>query len=218
MPPLQGVRITGTEEYVSATAEEVRGSYDFQVKFSVKSLDVEWAAEHIKLMDMLRPLDPGGHINYLPMLESAFNFFDPNLAARSLPQSLESAQRKTLDTARAHLSEIFSGGAPDVVDGMDFGGLATAVTEEIQRSPLRQQAIIGGGQVHVVLISYLGGLVNNQKQHGGENARIGRTLTEDPLAQPSQAEMLLERLQQLPDGVSLAQMNQPQLAPPAAAA
>jgi hypothetical protein len=67
MPPLQGVRITGTEEYVSATAEEVRGSYDFQVKFSVKSLDVEWAAEHIKLMDMLRPLDPGGHINYLPM-------------------------------------------------------------------------------------------------------------------------------------------------------
>ena len=218
MPPLQGVRITGTEEYVSATAEEVRGSYDFQVKFSVKSLDVEWAAEHIKLMDMLRPLDPGGHINYLPMLESAFNFFDPNLAARSLPQSLESAQRKTLDIARAHLSEIFSGGAPDVVDGMDFGGLATAVTEEIQRSPLRQQAIIGGGQVHVVLISYLGGLVNNQKQHGGENARIGRTLTEDPLAQPSQAEMLLERLQQLPDGVSLAQMNQPQLAPPAAAA
>jgi hypothetical protein len=50
--------------------------------------------------------------------------------------------------------------------------------------------------------------VNNQKQHGGENARIGRTLTEDPLAQASAAEQLLQTLQQLPDGVSLAQMMQ----------
>jgi len=202
------VRITGTEEYVSADAEQVRGSYDFQVKFSVKSLDVEWATQHIKLMDMLRPLDPGGYINFLPMLESAFNFFDPNLASRSLPQTMEGAQRKTLDAARAHLAEIFSGGAPDVTEGMDFGGLATAVTQEIQRSPVRQQAVVGGGQVHIVLTSYLSGLVNNQKEHGGENARIGRTLTEDPLAQPSPAESLLEQLQALPDGVSLWQMTQ----------
>lgn len=208
MPPLQGVRITGTEEYVSANAEEVRGSYDFQVKFSVKSLDVEWAKEHIKLLEMLRTLDPTGYINTLPMLESAFNFFEPNLASRSLPQTMEGAQRKTLDAARSHLSEIFSGGAPDITEGMDFGGLATAVTQEIQRSPLRQQAVVGGGQVHIVLTSYLSGLVNNQKQHGGENARIGRTLTEDPLAQPSPAEGLLEQLQALPDGVSLWQMTQ----------
>lgn len=217
MPPLKGARITGTDEFVTATAEEVRGSYDFQVKFSVKSLDVEWATQHIKLMDMLRPFDPGGYINYLPMLESAFTFFDPNLAARSLPQSLESAQRKTLDMARAHLAEIFSGGAPDVTEGMDFGGLATAVTQEIQRSPLRMQGIIGGGQIHIVLTNYLAGLINNQKQHGGENARIGRTLTEDPLAQPSPAEDLLNQLNQLPDGISLYQMTTTPMAPAVAA-
>jgi len=113
-----------------------------------------------------------------------------------------------LDMARMHLSEIFSGGAPDVTEGMDFGGLAQAVSDEVTRSPLRQQSVIGGGQIHVVLTSYLSGLVNNQKQHGGENARIGRTLTEDPLAQPSPAEGLLQKLQALPDGVSLAQMMQ----------
>ena len=209
MPPLQGARITGTNELVTATAADVRGGFDFQVKFNVKSLDVEWTSKHLGFIkDMIVPLDNRGQINTLPILEAGFNMLDPTLAAQCLPKDVDTAQRQTLDMARMHLAEIFSGGAPDVTEGMDFGGLAQAVTDEVTRSPLRQQTVIGGQQIHVVLTSYLAGLVNNQKQHGGENARIGRTLTEDPLAQPSAAENLLEQLQALPDGVSLFQMMQ----------
>jgi hypothetical protein len=209
MPPLQGARITGTNELITASADEVRGSFDFQSKFNVKSLDVEWTSKHLGFIkDMIVPLDNRGQINTLPILEAGFNMLDPGLAAQCLPKDVDTAQRQTLDMARIHLSEIFSGGAPDVTEGMDFGGLAQAVSDEVMRSPLRQQSVIGGQQIHVVLTSYLAGLVNNQKQHGGENARIGRTLTEDPLAQASAAEQLLQTLQQLPDGVSLAQMMQ----------
>jgi hypothetical protein len=218
MPPLQGARITGTNELVTATAADVRGGFDFQVKFNVKSLDVEWTSKHLGFIkDMIVPLDNRGQINTLPILEAGFNMLDPTLAAQCLPKDVDTAQRQTLDMARMHLAEIFSGGAPDVTEGMDFGGLAQAVTDEVTRSPLRQQAVIGGQQIHVVLTSYLSGLVNNQKQHGGENARIGRTLTEDPLAQPSAAENLLQQLQALPDGVSLFQMIQqpPMMQPPA---
>jgi hypothetical protein len=170
---------------------------------------VEWTSKHLGFIkDMIVPLDNRGQINTLPILEAGFNMLDPGLAAQCLPKDVDTAQRQTLDMARIHLSEIFSGGAPDVTEGMDFGGLAQAVSDEVMRSPLRQQSVIGGQQIHVVLTSYLAGLVNNQKQHGGENARIGRTLTEDPLAQASAAEQLLQMLQQLPDGVSLAQMMQ----------
>ena len=212
MPPLKGARITGTNELVTATAEEVRGGFDFQAKFNVKSLDVEWTSKHLGFIkDMIVPLDNRGQINTLPILEAGFNMLDPGLAAQCLPKDADTAQRQTLDMARLHLAEIFTGGAPEITEGMDFGGLAQSVTDEINRSPLRQQSVIGGQQIHVVLTSYLSGLVNNQKQHGGENARIGRTLTEDPLAQPSAAEQLLTTLQDLPDGVSLAQvMAQPQ--------
>ena len=212
MPPLKGARITGSAEMVTATAAEVRGSFDFQVRFNVRSLDVEWTREYLGYVkDLLVPLDNRGQINTLPLLESGFNMLDPALAAACLPATQEAGQRQTLDLARAHLAEIFTGGAPDVTDGMDFGGLAQAVTEEMQRSPLRQQSVIGGQQVHRVLTSYLGALVSNQQQHGGENARTGRTLSEDPLKVPSAAEALLAALQELPDGVSLWQaMNGPQ--------
>lgn len=213
MPPLQGARITGTNEIVTATAEEVRGGFDFQVKFNVKSLDVEWTSKHLGFIkDMIVPLDNRGQINTLPILEAGFNMLDPGLAAQCLPKDSETAQRQTLDLARLHLNDIFTGGAPDVVQGMDFAGLAQAVTEEIERSPLRQQSVIGGQQIHVVLTSYLSGLVNNKKQHGGENARIGQTLTEDPLRQTPPDERLLTTLQDLPDGVSLwQQMQMPSL-------
>lgn len=209
MPPLKGARITGTNELVTATADEVRGGFDFQAKFNVKSLDVEWTSKHLGFIkDMIVPLDNRGQINTLPILEAGFNMLDPGLAALCLPKDADTAQRQTLDVARMHLAEIFSGGAPDVTEGMDFGSIAQAVTDEITRSPLRQQSVVGGGQIHIVLTSYLSGLVNNNKQHGGENARIGRTLSEDPLAQTSPAENLLQMLQQLPDGVRLDQMMQ----------
>lgn len=208
MPPLQGARITGTNELVTAGADDVRGGFDFQCTFNVMSLDVKWMKEQQEIVRETLTFDNRGDVNTLPLLTYWFNQFDPGLASQCLPQTRETAQRQTLDAARAALTDILTGGAPEVTQGMDFGGMAQAITDEIQRSPLRQQVIVGGTQIHHVLTNYLAGLVNNQKQHGGENAQIGRTLTEDPLRQPSPAEVLLGMLTQLEKmpGVSLAQM------------
>jgi len=207
MPPLKGARITGTDELITATADEVRSSFDFQATFNVKSTDVDWAKEHLGFIkEMVTTFDNRGDVNTLPILEAGFNFVDPVLGAQCLPQSRESAQGKTKADASAALSDIFTGGAPQVTNGMDYGGIAQAITDEINRSPLRQQSIIGGSQIHGVLSSYLSGLVNNNTQHGGENAQIGRTLAPDPLKQDSPAEGLLQMLDTLPDGVSLWQV------------
>lgn len=208
MPQLKGARITGTNELVSATADDVRGGFDFLVSFNVMSLDVKWLKEQLDLVEnTIMKFDNRGDVNTLPILEFAFNQFDPSLASRCLPQTRETAQRQTLDAARAALTDILTGGAPEVTQGMDFGGMAQAIADEIQRSPLRQQVIVGGGQVCVVLTSYLAGLVNSYKNMpGGENAQIGRTMTKDPLRQASAAEQLLGMLKALPAGVSLAQM------------
>jgi len=212
-PPLKDAQITGTSETVTATAEQVRGGYQFLVSFNVMSLDVKWLKENLSLIkDTILTFDNRGDVNTLPILEYAFNQFDPGLASRCLPQTRETAQRQTLDAARAALTDILTGGAPEVTQGMDFGGMAQAITDEIQRSPLRQQVIVGGTQICEVLTSYLAGLVNSFKnQPGGENAQIGRTMTEDPLRQPSAAEQLLMKLKTLPEGVSLAQMMMGQM-------
>lgn len=214
MPPLKGARITGTEELVTATAEEVRAGFDFQATFNVKSTDVEWAKEHLGFIkEMVTTFDNRGDVNTLPILEAGFNFVDPVLGAQCLPASREGAQQKTVDQAIFALNDIFNGGSPKVTNGMDFRGMAQAITDEINRSPMRQQMVIGGTQVHGVLAAYLAGLVNNNVQHGGENAQIGRTLAPDPLKPQSPPEQLLQMLDTLPEGVSLWQMMMQQQQP-----
>jgi hypothetical protein len=215
MEPMKGARITGTRDVVTATADEVRGQYDFRVSFNVKSLNAEWMKEHLGfLKDVIMPLDRRGDMNTLPALESALNMWDPRMRDLSLPESREAAQRQTVDAARNALNDIFLGGSPEVTEGMDFGGMAEVIAQEIARSPQRQRMILGGQQAHLVLSAFVNGLVSNNKQHGGENAQIGRTLTKDPLQQPSAAEALLQELQALPEGVSLFAMRQQQTAQP----
>jgi hypothetical protein len=215
MAPLRSARIAGTNELVTATAEEVRGGFDFASSFNVMSTDVKWVKEHLGMIkDTVLALDNRGYINTLPILEAGLNMIDPQLAERSLPKTNDDAQQQSVDTANAALADIFTGGAPMVKEGMDFGGIAQAMTDEINRSPLRQQSIIGGTQVYAALTAYMSSLVNNDVQHGGENARVGKTLMEDPLRQPKPAEQLLAMLEQLPPGVSLYQLlNQSPAAP-----
>lgn len=215
MQPLRGARITGTNEMVTATADEVRGAFDFTCSFNVMSTDVEWLKEHLGMIkETVLALDNRGYVDTLPILEAGLNMIDPQLALRSLPQNQQAAQQKSVEAAAVALADIFTGGAPLVKEGMDFGGIAQAITDEIQRSPARQQAIIGGSQVHAALTAYLGALVSNDAQHGGENAQIGKTLMEDPLRQPKPAEQLHQMLEELPPGMSLAQMMSPGMGVP----
>jgi len=210
MSPLKGARIATGYDAVTATAEEVRGSFDYSVAFSVKSLDMEWLTSYLTVIkDMALPLDNRGYSDTLPLLESAFNMVDPNLASRMLPKDNASNERKTEDEARRDIAQIFTGSPlPKITPGMNFGGMAEAARAEIVNSPDRMNAVIGGQQLHQVLTAYFSGLVNNTQQYGGENAQIGRTLQKDPLAPQSEAQKFLALLESLPDGASLAQWSQ----------
>ena len=64
---------------------------------------------------------------------------------------LTTAQRQTLDMARMHLAEIFSGGAPDVTEGMDFGDIFDGLFGGRTRGgglAIRVEEILGRGAPH----------------------------------------------------------------------
>lgn len=198
MSPLKRARISGTMDEVTATAEEVRGNYDFSVAFDMRSTDIEWAKEVLGFAnEFILPMDNRGDVIRRPLLEFAFNMLSPTLAEQSLPES-DQASRVQLDEERAAITEIFSGGAPPVQEGIDYAARAQLMVDELQRSPDRQQQLMTNPQKRLVFTERLKQLVANSKQYG-ENAQIGRTLGEDPLKQPTPAESMLEQLEQLGD-------------------
>lgn len=213
MPPLVNARISGTNEIVNATADEVRGDYNFTIAFNVMSTDVKWVKEHLGMIsDVVDRLDKRGYVNTLPVLQAGLNIVDPTLAPQCLPQDAVAVDRQAQEQASNKITNIL-GGDPkvDLTEGMDFAGIAQAAYDDIMGSPLRQQNIVGGTQPHHVLVAWLKGLVNNNKQK--DNAMIGRTMVEEPMRQPTPPEQMLGWLEQLPPGVSLFDfLNQSQAA------
>lgn len=198
MPPLMGARISGTQEVFNARREDVRGSFDFNVRFDVRGLDIDWARQMLEFVQkILLPMDRNGQIKTGPLLEFGFNVLDPTLAQRAMIPADE-ANSQMQDKARMALAEIFSGGAPMVKEGDDYGVIAQTVVDEITRSPLRQQTLMTNPQIREVTISYLQALVANQQQYQ-QNPTIGRTLQEDPLPVNDAAQNLLQQLQSIPD-------------------
>jgi len=198
MPPLKGARIAGTEDVVTANRADVRGLFDFSVAFDVRGLDIKWAKEMLGFVsEMILPMDNRGDINRYPLLESGFNVLDSTLGPRCLPGQ-EVSQQRQLDEERAVLAQIFSGApTPEVVMGIDFGGRAQVMFEDLQRSPERQGALMSSVQIFQVYTSRLDALIDNQKQHQGANAAAGKTLSKDPMEPQSAPEKLLNFLKSL---------------------
>lgn len=198
LPPLVNARIAGTDEVFSATAEEVRGQFDFAIRFDVRGLDIEWASQMLSFVQkMIVPLDRKGDLNTYPLMEFGLNVLDSSLAQRSLPgQAL--TQQKQIDDEKAILAQIFSGApTPDIAPGSDYGGRANVMFTDLQLSPERQTKLMTSVQCFQVYLSRLDGLVNNQKQHQGQNAETGLTLSTDPMAPESKPEQLVNYLKSL---------------------
>lgn len=180
-PEVKNARISGSDEMISATADEVRGSYDFETKFDVRALDLEWATAMLKFVkDMLIPLDRRGDIDTFPLMEVGFNLLDGSLTPRCLPGK-EITQRRQLEEERGILADIFSSGTPvDVPKGIDYGGRAHFMVDDLKRSPERQQALMSSPQKFIVFTNRLKSLLDNQQQYG-ENITTGQTLAPDPM-------------------------------------
>lgn len=197
MTPLKAARITGTDIEFDATPEDVRGSFDFNVRFDVRALDIEWATQILKFItDVLMPLDNKGIINRGPLIEYGFNTMaDPSLAQRCIKPE-EDAQQDAVNGAKKDLTEIFSGGGPEVTEGSDYETYAQTTVNEFNRSPLRQEMVAANPQVHAVFTQYLKQLVDNITQHE-VNPQVGRNLGRSPLQEQSPAQQLLAHLEQI---------------------
>lgn len=194
MPPLTGARIMGTDEVVTATREEVRGSFDFSIAFDVRSLDLEWAKGMLEFINQqLVPLDHRSQIVKGPLLEFGFNILHPSLAATAL-RPADEAQRDEESATRQVLAEVFSGGTFDRAEDADHQTRAQVIVDEIQKSPMRQEMLRTNPQIRAVVVAMLKHHVESAKQYT-ENAMTGRMMAEDPLRQPSAAEGMLMQLE-----------------------
>jgi hypothetical protein len=197
MPPLTGARIMGTGEPVIADREEVRGSFDYNVAFDVRSLDLEWAKGMLEFINQqLMPLDRRSQINTGPIIEFGFNILHPSLAAVAV-QPMEQVSQQEVTEERAAITEIFAGGSPPLSEGQDATARSGVMVEEYQKSPLRQQVIATNQQIREVFIARLEHHVFQLTQYG-ENAQTGRLGAADPLKVQTPAEELLAYLKSLP--------------------
>lgn len=200
MPVLTGARITGTDTVFNASPDDVRGSYDFVMKFDVRALDVEWTKELLTFVkDLLLPMDPGGLIKKGPLLEFGFSVLDPALAAATIQTSQE-ANAQTAKEARQIMDSIFSGGDGEepATSGEDYAGKAQTMMQELMKSPARMQMLQTIPQYREVFIARMRQLVDLDNQYG-ENAQIGRTQGASPLAPPSEIEQFLAQLEAIPN-------------------
>jgi len=149
-PDLMGARITGTEEYVTATREEIQGMFDVEISWDVRDLSLEWVEKKIKLYtDMLMPLDNRGEIDRGQLMLLAAEAVDP-LAARRIVRPRDQAQRQERDEEEAALSAIFSGGLPEFIVGTNHELRAQVMQEDLAKSPMRQDLLSVNANVAAV--------------------------------------------------------------------
>ncbi len=200
MPVLTGARITGTDIVFNASPDDVRGSFDFLMKFDVRALDIDWTKELLTFVkDLLLPLDRRGQIKTGPLLEFGFSVLDPALAAACvLPD--QAAEQQTAEKARQMMDSIFSGGDGEepAAQGEDYAGMAQGMMQELLKSPLRQQLVQQQPQMRQVFIARMRQFIDLDKQYG-KNAAIGRNQGESPLQPPNEVEQFVEQLEQIPE-------------------
>lgn len=189
MPALTGARITGTEIVFDATREGVRGNYDFQVKFDVRALDLDWLT---KILDFVRKSMEGFDNKNLTQrrvfLEMAYNFIDPSLADRALPKTDDEAAQSEIGAMESILNKIFSGGVPAFTMSVDYGTRAQEMQRDLRESPVRQQIMQSNEMIAAVWQDYLQKLLHQIEQEGA-NKQAGIEGGSDPLRQSPLAKL-----------------------------
>lgn len=150
MSRLTGARITGTDIEVTATREDVRGLFDFQVRFDMRALDIEWMKQILSFVNAsILPMDNRELVNRRVFIEMGVNMIDPSLTDRAVRSEDDAAQEAAKDEERA-LNMIFSGGLPEFQPGQDHAARAQVMRQDLRRSPMRQQMLQGNPMLAAV--------------------------------------------------------------------
>lgn len=182
MEPLVKARITGSQMEVTATREEVRGSYDFGVSFDVRALDIEWTKQILEFVTQtILPMDNRAIIDRRVFIELGLNMIDPSITDRAV-RSDDDARKSEIDAMRLILNDIFSGGVPDFVMGVDYKTRAEEMQRDLQSSPVRQQLMASNELIAAVWENYYQKLLAQTMQET-DNKQAGIEGGGDPLKQ-----------------------------------
>jgi hypothetical protein len=140
-PDLKGARITGSDDYVTATRDEIQGMFDIEVDWDVKDLSLEWVEQKLTFYkDMLLPLDNRGLINREEMIRAGAEAVDPVAAKRFITPGAQVDARDTKEEEDA-LSAIFSGGLPKFVVGVNHELRSQIMQQDLAESPTRRRIL-----------------------------------------------------------------------------
>lgn len=182
MKPLVKARITGTEIEVTATREDVRGSYDFNVSFDVRALDIEWTKQILEFVNStILPMDNRAIVDRRVFIELGLNMIAPNITDRAV-RSDDDAQQSEIEAMAGILNKIFSGGVPEFVMGVDYETRANEMKRDLSTSPVRQQLMQQNEMIAAVWEDYLQKLMHQLEQET-TNKRAGIEGGSDPLKQ-----------------------------------
>lgn len=188
-PDLKGARITGSEDYVSATRDEIQGQFDVEIEWDVKDLSLDWVEQKLKFYkDMLLPLDNRGIINRSEMIRAGAEAVDPLAAKRFILPDSEVKRRDEEEEANA-LNTIFSGGGrPAFTVGVDHERRAQIMQEDLAQSPVRQQILATNQDIALVWEDRLQKHLFQVEQEGA-NKIAGIQGGSDPLRQSPLAKL-----------------------------
>lgn len=146
----EATRIVGTEYTLDDSRRAIQAQWDLTISFDVRDLDLEWLAKKMKMVnefvlagDVLNVVDKAG------MTEFLFAAIDPVMAQR-LVQPRAKAQQSEMDDEDRALSTIFTGGEPELMQGLDHAGRAQRMMEKTQNSPTRMQLLQTNGEIKKV--------------------------------------------------------------------
>lgn len=185
-PDLEGRRITGTDEYVSATREEIQGQFDIEVEWDVRDLSLDWVEQKLKFYtDLLIPLDNRGIIDRSAIIQTAAESIDP-VAAQRFVRTGQQADRIETEEENAALSTIFSGGLPQFIVGVNHELRAQIMQDDLKESPVRQNIMRAQPDIAAVWENRLQKHLMQIQQEANKQAGIeggSDPLQQSPLAQ-----------------------------------
>ena len=188
-PDLEGRRITGTDDYVTATRRDIQGQFDIEIEWDARDLSLDWVEKKLKFYtDLLIPLDNRGIIDRSEIIRVAAESVDPVAAQRFVRTGMQSDRLET-EEENAALSTIFSGGAkPPFVMGVNHELRAQIMQQDLQASPVRQRVMSSSPEIAAVWEDRLQKHLF-QVQQQGANKQAGIEGGSDPLRQSPLAQL-----------------------------
>jgi hypothetical protein len=187
-PDLKGRRITGTDEYVTATRQDIQGQFDIEIEWDARDLSLEWVEKKLKFYtDLLIPLDNRGIIDRSEIIRVAAESVDPVAAQRFVRTGMQ-ADRLETEEENAALSTIFSGGLPAFVPGVNHELRAQIMQQDLQQSPVRQRIMGSSPEISAVWEDRLQKHLFQTEQQGA-NKQAGIEGGSDPLRQSPLAQL-----------------------------